>query len=107
MSSHRAGAASQLRIAFAWNEKFETFRSEDRMADVKVTVVNNGPLLIDGIVDMVDQDAHAYGLGGRTKIGLCRCGASERKPFCDGSHKKSGFQSTVQAHELPPPPAKS
>jgi CDGSH-type Zn-finger protein len=77
------------------------------MAEVKVTVVNNGPLLIDGVVDMVDQEGHAYGLGGRTKVGLCRCGASERKPFCDGSHKKSGFQSTVQAHELPPPPAKS
>jgi CDGSH-type Zn-finger protein len=94
-------------LLFAANGKFETFRSEDRMADVKVTVVNNGPLLIDGVVDMVDQEGRAYGLGGRTKIGLCRCGASERKPFCDGSHKKSGFQSTVQAHELPPPPAKS
>jgi CDGSH-type Zn-finger protein len=77
------------------------------MADVKVTVVNNGPLLIDGVVEIVDQEGHAYGLGGRTKIGLCRCGHSERKPFCDGSHKRSTFQSVVQAHELPPPPAKS
>jgi CDGSH-type Zn-finger protein len=56
------------------------------MPDVKVTVVNNGPLLIDGEVEVVDQEGHAYGLGGRTKIGLCRCGFSERKPFCDGSH---------------------
>ncbi len=77
------------------------------MSDVKVTVVNNGPLLIDGEVEVVDQEGHAYGLGGRTKIGLCRCGFSERKPFCDGSHKRSTFQSIVQAHELPPPPAKS
>ena len=73
------------------------------MPDVKVTVVNNGPLLIDGEVEVVDQEGHAYGLGGRTKIGLCRCGFSERKPFCDGSHKKVGFQSEIKARALPPP----
>ena len=77
------------------------------MSDIKITVANNGPLLIDGEVEIVDQDGKSYGLGGRLKIGLCRCGASERKPFCDGTHKRTGFQSVVQAHELPPPPAKS
>ena len=76
------------------------------MSDVKVTVVNNGPLLIDGEIQIVDQEGNAYGLAGRTKIGLCRCGLSERKPFCDGSHKRSNFQSLVQAHELPPPQPK-
>ena len=48
------------------------------MSDVKVTVVNNGPLLIDGEIQIVDQEGKAYGLAGRTKIGLCRCGMSER-----------------------------
>jgi CDGSH-type Zn-finger protein len=77
------------------------------MADIKVTVVNNGPLLIDGEIQLVDQEGKAYGLGGRTKIGLCRCGLSQKRPFCDGSHKGGAFQSVVQAHELPPPPAKN
>ena len=76
------------------------------MSDVKVTVVNNGPLLIDGEIQIVDQEGKAYGLAGRTKIGLCRCGQSQNKPFCDGSHARTGFQDKVVARELPPPKPK-
>jgi CDGSH-type Zn-finger protein len=27
----------------------------------------------------------------RTKAALCRCGHSEKKPFCDAKHKQCGF----------------
>lgn len=73
------------------------------MAATKITVSNNGPLVVEGDFQIVDQEGKSFGLGGRTKLSLCRCGHSERKPFCDGSHKKAPFQSIVQAHELPPP----
>ena len=55
---------------------------------------------------MVDADGNAFGLGGRTAIGLCRCGYSENKPFCDGHHGVKGFESLCVARDLPPPKPK-
>ncbi len=63
------------------------------MAATKITVRNDGSIRVEGDFEIVDQDGKAFGLGGRTKIGLCRCGHSETKPFCDGTHKKVNFQS--------------
>ena len=78
------------------------------MSNVKIVVRNNGPLRVegDGIV-IVDQDGKTFGLSGRTVVSLCRCGHSENKPFCDGSHNKVGFQSEVAARDLPPPAPKA
>ncbi len=69
----------------------------------KVTISNNGPISIEGDFEIYDAQGKVYGLAGRTKIGLCRCGQSENKPFCDGGHGKCGFQSTTEARELAPP----
>jgi CDGSH-type Zn-finger protein len=68
----------------------------------KITVNNHGPLRVEGEAVLCDGEGRPFGLGGRTVISLCRCGHSENKPFCDGSHRKAGFQSEVQARELPP-----
>ena len=76
------------------------------MAETKITVRNNGPLRVEGEFTLSDQDGNAFGLGGRTTIALCRCGNSQNKPFCDGSHGRVGFQSEVKARELPPPAPK-
>lgn len=76
------------------------------MSDVKIAVRNNGPLRIEGDMTILDADGNAFGLAGRTVISLCRCGHSENKPFCDGSHNRVGFQSTCPARELPPPAPK-
>ena len=72
----------------------------------KVTVFNNGPIRIEGDFTIVDVDGKEFGLGGRTAIGLCRCGHSENKPFCDGKHGVKGFESACQARDLPPPKPK-
>jgi CDGSH-type Zn-finger protein len=77
------------------------------MAGIKITVRNNGPYRVEGDdITIVDQDDKPFGLAGRTLVSLCRCGHSQNKPFCDGSHAKVGFVSEVQAFELPPPKPK-
>lgn len=72
----------------------------------KITIRNNGSVLIEGDFTIYDAAGAAFDLAGRNQISLCRCGQSENKPFCDGSHKKIEFQSVCPARQLPPPVAK-
>lgn len=77
------------------------------MADSKIIVRNDGPLRIEGdAIQIVDVEGKAFGLAGRTVVSLCRCGHSENKPFCDGSHNRVGFKSACPARDLPPPAPK-
>ena len=55
---------------------------------VRVTAVPDGPLLFKGPLSMVGSDSREVCL---EKGALCRCGGSENKPFCDGSHVRVGF----------------
>jgi len=71
------------------------------MAATKITVNNNGSLKIEGDIEMVDKNGNAYNLGGREIISVCRCGLSQNKPFCDGSHK-GHFEHEAIAFDLPP-----
>ena len=73
------------------------------MAATRITVMNNGSLKIEGDFELVDQDGKPFGLAGRQKISICRCGQSARKPFCDSTHKTCGFESQVVAFDLEPP----
>ena len=72
----------------------------------KVIVFNNGPIRLEGDFEIFDAQGAKYGLAGRTAIGLCRCGKSANKPFCDGQHGQTGFESQCQAMELPAPKPK-
>jgi CDGSH-type Zn-finger protein len=73
----------------------------------KITVNKNGSLRIEGDVELYDATGAQYDLAGRTVIALCRCGQSNNKPFCDGSHNRCGFSSEVVATVLPPPKPKA
>ena len=71
-----------------------------------VTILNNGPIRIEGDFTIKDSEGNSYGLGGRSVISLCRCGLAENKPFCDGAHGRNGFTSACKARELAPPKPK-
>ena len=71
------------------------------MAATKLTINNNGSVKVEGDFEIVDMEGNAYGLQGRTIVSICRCGMSQNKPFCDGSHK-GHFEHDAKAFDLPP-----
>jgi CDGSH-type Zn-finger protein len=50
----------------------------------------SGPLWVRGGIRIESSDGEAYET--RNRVTLCRCGQSENKPFCDGSHASIGFK---------------
>jgi CDGSH-type Zn-finger protein len=71
-----------------------------------ITINKNGPIRVEGEFQICDAEGRAFDLGGRASIALCRCGHSQNKPFCDGSHRRVGFESDCPARALPPPAPK-
>lgn len=71
------------------------------MSDVTIKVRENGPYLVTGAVTIVDADGNTYAVpDSRPNVALCRCGASTTKPFCDGTHSRTGFEAAERAvHE--------
>lgn len=53
--------------------------------------LDNGPLLLSGNIKITNGSGRLAWQG--TEVALCRCGASNNKPFCDGSHVAAGFKS--------------
>lgn len=65
------------------------------MADVRITVSDNGSLKVEGEIDLVDAEGNALPTRDGKPIYLCRCGQSENKPFCDGRHKLADWDPTL------------
>ncbi len=61
------------------------------MSEFKVTVLLDGPLKVEGGALLQDHEDCEIPTREGKAIFLCRCGHSENKPFCDGTHKKVGF----------------
>lgn len=63
---------------------------------VTITPYPDGPLIVRGPVEIVDDHGEPIERHRRT-VALCRCGASAIKPWCDGTHKISGFRTEPPA----------
>lgn len=65
-----------------------------------IKIRKNGPYRVDGDdVILVDCNGVRYSVGTHP-VALCRCGASAKKPFCDGAHTKIDFVAGETAPDI-------
>ncbi len=55
-----------------------------------IEILKNGPLVVHGNIVIKDQHGNEQRKEKRTSF--CRCGHSQNKPYCDGSHRKNEFE---------------
>ena len=82
-----SGALSYERNNKISEQKAEPAQSQQSQTTVQVN--KGGPYLIKGKFIFVGTDGKEETKEG--SIALCRCGGSSTKPFCDGTHRKIGF----------------
>ena len=73
-------------------ERLDDGPPEPQPKETTIHVRPNGPLSVRGQVRIVGPDGEL--IREDTRVVLCRCGHSENKPFCDGSHRRVGFRTT-------------
>jgi CDGSH-type Zn-finger protein len=86
---------------------------DHKKSQPRVVVSQNGPYVVSGGVPLSKQTIATDASGDSTawkesgtfpqaeKYALCRCGQSKKKPFCDGTHAKSGFDGSETANREP------
>jgi CDGSH-type Zn-finger protein len=78
------------------------------MTKVRITVTRTGSLRVEGPIELVDHEGNPIPTREGKPVSLCRCGASQNKPFCDSTHSKIGFlgaQAAVRAADAAATPA--
>ncbi len=73
---------------------------ETAVAENSAIVAYNGPLFVNGDMDLEDAPQDMPGV--RFRVALCRCGQSLNKPFCDNSHLEAGFEDYGSVGETGP-----
>jgi CDGSH-type Zn-finger protein len=80
----------------AWDKK--SGRAIEPDLEPSIDLVENresgqsGPIWVKGGIPVESADGTVYEV--RNRVTLCRCGASEKKPFCDGSHISCAYKSS-------------
>jgi len=68
------------------------YRDPKEHRDPILTVLKNGPYYITGGIDLIGENIEFGEGASKEHYTLCRCGASENKPFCDGTHRTINFK---------------
>lgn len=67
------------------------------MADVIIKAIPNGPYRATGPFTIIDPKGNPILIEENRSVSLCRCGGSAKKPFCDATHARIGFQADEAA----------
>lgn len=97
------GAEEELLVIEAFREADDEPRealASRPVPPARVTPYQDGPYLLRGPFELTDQDGREIA-GGRQTVALCRCGRSQIRPFCDGTHKLVGFRAESGAEGEP------
>jgi len=91
-------------------EKKAEEKTGNAASQMRIKVIRNGPYVVEGNVPLVSKtqvvSEHGEPLTWQKdailaacedEYHLCRCGQSSNKPFCDGSHRATGFDGTETA----------
>ena len=84
------GALTYVRHDGGAEEPTPTFNTVD--------VVEDGPVYLRGDITILSSDGEF--ISKETRVALCRCGASENKPLCDGNHSKAKFADSGAIREV-------
>ncbi|MEN7547130.1 (4Fe-4S)-binding protein [Rapidithrix thailandica] len=77
-------------LSYYMNQEEGTSKATQKVEMTKILVAENGPLIVQGTIKVVHKDGTEEQKSKSTAF--CRCGSSQNKPFCDGSHKKVAFK---------------
>jgi len=61
---------------------------------INIKIRDNGPYVVEGDFTLTDAQGNPIPI---VKKALCRCGGSTTKPFCDGTHSRTGFEAAERA----------
>jgi uncharacterized Fe-S cluster protein YjdI len=76
-------------LSFFINENSKISPDETAQTQ-KAEVIPNGPLMVYGDLEVKLSDGTLSQKSRKTAF--CRCGGSGNKPYCDGTHRKNGFE---------------
>ena len=68
---------------------------ESKSTNAKIVCNENGPYIVKNVDQLTGTRGQSIDV--KSTMALCRCGESSNKPFCDGTHGKIGFSSTLDS----------
>ncbi len=87
--NNQVGADQLNHVKFRRPELMERDQLELKESPVSAKIMVDGPIVIKGDFTL-EYDGNRKEIN-NSLISICRCGASDHQPFCDGKHRKIGF----------------